>query len=146
MVIILYRIDEPTNKLEKTLENGVSVTGTLRADTSIITPTIKLGFDCSAYNYMYIPVFNRYYYITDITILSDTMFEITTQVDVLMSYADSIKNLTAILTNGENINPYNSDADYPTEIRTEVKQIDFPYTFAKDDYMVMVAVGSGLVG
>lgn len=146
MVITLYRINEPSNKLEKTLENGVSITGTLRADTSITSPVIKLGFDCSAYNYLYIPVFNRYYFITDITILSNTMFEISTQVDVLMTYSDEIKALNAILANGENINPYNSDADYPTEIRTEVKKIDFPYTFAQDDYMVMVAVGSGLVG
>lgn len=143
---MLYTINEPSNKLVKTLKDGVTITGTLRMDTSIISPIIKLGFDCSAYNYLYIPVFKRYYFITDIKVLSNSMFEIYTQIDVLMSYADAIKATTAVLTSGENINPYNADANYPTEVRTELKKLEYPYTFAKDDYMVMIAVGSGLVG
>lgn len=145
MNITLYKITDATNKLEKTLENGIIISGTLRAQTSIINPKFKLGFDCSAYNYIYVPAFNRYYFITNITTINNNIWEIECAIDVLMTYKDNIKSLDAILSNGANPNPYNTDADYPREVRTNVKRIDFNYTFVRNNYMVMVAVGSGLI-
>lgn len=145
MDITFYRITDAPNKLEKTLENGYILTGTLRADTEIINPTIRVGFDCSAYNYVYIPVFNRYYFINSIKVVNNHMWEISCVVDVLMTYKDAIKTLVAELNNTANPNPYNANADYPTEVRIDTKQIDFPYSFERDNYMIMVAVGSGLV-
>lgn len=144
MDIEFHKITDAPNKLDKTLDDGVTVRGTLREQTSIIEPSIKTEFDCSGYNYIYIPAFNRYYFIVNIEVVNSSLWQIDCSVDVLMSYKDAINKLSAILNNGETINPYNSDADYPTEVRTNVKQVKFPYTFTSDAAnMVLVTLSMG---
>lgn len=58
-------------------------------------------------NYAYIPDFNRYYFITDITAVGRNLWMISMSVDVLMSYYGSIINLSAFIARNENdYNPF----------------------------------------
>ena len=52
-------------------------------------------------NYVYIPEFNRYYFINDIISIRTNMWRLNMHVDVLMSYKDSILKQNAFVTRNE---------------------------------------------
>lgn len=52
-------------------------------------------------NYAYIPDFNRYYFITDITAVGRNLWMISMSVDVLMSYYDDIMDLSAFIARNQ---------------------------------------------
>lgn len=103
--ITLYRNDSAPNVVNKKIE-AVSSTitqGTLRDGTSITDPVIVIqanapGFHKNHCNYLYIEEFERYYYITNIVSINYTLWEIHCHVDVLMSFAEKIKEQQAIVS------------------------------------------------
>lgn len=71
---------------------GHTLSGVLKQPCSILNPVLILvdwNFD---YNYVYIEQFDRYYYVTDITVLDATRVEVNCRVDVLNSYRGTILN------------------------------------------------------
>ena len=52
-------------------------------------------------NYVYIPDFNRYYFINDITSVRQNLWRLSLHVDVLMSYKKEIKNTKAFISRNE---------------------------------------------
>lgn len=52
-------------------------------------------------NYVYIPDFNRYYFINDITSVRQNLWRLTLHVDVLMSYKNEIKNTNAFVSRNQ---------------------------------------------
>lgn len=52
-------------------------------------------------NYLYIPDFNRYYFINDITSVRNNLWRLTTHVDVLMSYQKEISETNAFVSRNE---------------------------------------------
>lgn len=97
MTIYLYSISDDPIKMQKTLPTEYrTVSGTLRDAGDIGRPVVEVEGDASAYNYMYIPIFGRYYFldppvrtVTGLTLLSG-------RTDVLMSFATDIRALPAI--------------------------------------------------
>lgn len=104
--MILYRNESPTNYVNKSLAQIYEFVGTLRSGSSILNPIITFeanapGFQANQTNYLYVPDFGRYYYITDIISVHYTLWEIHCHVDVLMSYAEQIKEQQAIVARQE---------------------------------------------
>ena len=52
-------------------------------------------------NYAYIPELKRYYFITDIVAVNDTLWELTMHCDVLMSFKDEIYNVDGYVSRNE---------------------------------------------
>ena len=69
--------------------------GTLKDPTSILNPvlTISAGSDILSYNYVYIPDFERYYFIDEITSLHNDLWALTCSEDVLGTYRDQIYSM-----------------------------------------------------
>ena len=87
MNITLYINNSEKNKIGKNLTNDFSLSGTLRDTTNIINPVILIELnEIGNYNYCYINEFNRYYFITDITVIRTGLFAISLIVDVLESF------------------------------------------------------------
>lgn len=102
--IILYNNKAETQRVNKTdfLTQITTIKGTLRNECSLITPVITLQMDSvPAFNYMYIPLFKRYYFVTDITSVRYGLWEINLEIDVLMTYSNSIRNLKAFIDRNE---------------------------------------------
>lgn len=105
--IILYSQSSPTNQVTKELGSPVSsIEGKLRDVCSITDPVILVQTnDMNMWplnvNYMYIEAFNRYYYITNMVSVHTNLWELHGHVDVLMSYADQIRQQTAIVSRQE---------------------------------------------
>ena len=121
-------------------------------DTSILNPTFFIGGDVSKYNYCYIPLFNRFYYITSNTLRPGTISEITLNVDVLQSWkgdsSSGILSNSAILERQESINnAYFNDDMYWTQVNKEVKTVPFldkdghelTFTIPENNYILTIA-------
>lgn len=107
--VIVYRNDSPSNHVNKSLHliPNTNLVGELRHGTSIIDPIIEFqanapGFHLNDANYLYIEMFRRYYYITNIVSTHYKLWEIHCHVDVLMSYKDQILANTAVVARQEN--------------------------------------------
>jgi len=113
------------------LSDVASVRGVLRDNSSIVNPSIliELNFGSSAtptFNYAYIPFFNRYYFITDITSVENGLWLVTMKCDVLMTYKDGILTLNGMISRQENdYNPYLIDKQVPISNDPEYSVIDY---------------------
>lgn len=98
MIIELYSNKAEKNKVGKMPQELVkSLTGTLRDSTSLTDPVFKVTTitpeEVGTINYAYVPAFNRYYFVNQITFVRNNLYEISCHVDVLESYKDDILNL-----------------------------------------------------
>lgn len=104
MTILLYNCTAEEIKLNKSgdLTLVSTLTGTLRSGCDIINPDILIETaTLPVFNYAYIPEFNRYYFLRNITNASKTLWNITLHVDVLMSYKEPILRLKADVSRNE---------------------------------------------
>ena len=110
------------NLIHLTYGNDNIVTLEITHDCSFAKPIFVLGsanFDFAHCNYLYFEDFNRYYYIEDIIIKSNKRIELHCMVDVLMSFADFIRNLYTTVERQESVdkcNPYIEDTNVVARI------------------------------
>ena len=77
-------------------------------------------------NYAYISDYQRYYYVDSVTVGRNGMYVVQLSVDVLMSYVDGIKNLSATISRQENIGINDIvDSLLPLQNRKELAVIEF---------------------
>ena len=123
MTITLYSNKSEKGKIGKTLEEiGNVLNGTLKEDTSITDPVIKVKRYNNIYsaNYLYIPQFSRYYFITDVKAITGGMYEISCHVDVLESFKTAILENYAYIERAEKGNLYYSDNGIPVSVDSHV--------------------------
>lgn len=91
MDITFYKTKSETNKINKTLSDAITLTGSFKDDTNIVNPIITVHYsaDLLTRNYCYIPVFSRYYFVESIELKRD-FFVIALSCDVLMSFKNDI--------------------------------------------------------
>lgn len=145
-----YRCNSAVNVVEKDLNQEFEVMGTLRDGSSIIDPVIVIeatspGFHANDVNYLYVPEFRRYYYITNIVSPNNTLWEVHCHVDVLMSYKDQIKAQTAIVARQETqYNLYLDDGVFMAYqnpiVQTKLFSVEAP--FDTQSFVLMVAGSS----
>lgn len=92
MKLILYKTTDPRNKINKTLTAGKEITINLKHDEPKENPRIKLSNSnlTDNYNYAYIGVFDRYYFINSITKLNFSLSELEFETDLLSTYKDIV--------------------------------------------------------
>lgn len=135
MKIYLYNMSDELNVINKKLSSQLELDCTLRDSCNVLDPSIFIrktdadgGSAIPTYNYAYIPEFNRYYFISDITSVNNQLWRIDMHVDVLMSYKDSIYNTKAIVERMYNF----ENADFQVD--------DKLVTFGKYEFMEEVEV------
>lgn len=109
LYLIAYKSTAEPKRVNK--EDYITVVDTIefifRGETEVLHPVITLNYNrVPDFNYVYIPVFNRYYYVSSYSTIRNNIWEIVLTVDVLMSYKDGIKLLNAFVDRQEN--DYNS--------------------------------------
>lgn len=102
MNITIYNQGSDINKLTKSLGTGILVQGTIKDESSIINPEIIFSRSITEnFNYLYIPAFDRYYFVNDKTVEHQRTI-VTCHVDVLMSFNAEIKNINVIAERASN--------------------------------------------
>lgn len=144
MNIILYVNNSEKNKIGKTLTNDFSLSGTLRDATNIINPVILIEIsEIGNYNYCYINNFNRYYFITDITVIRTGLFAISLTVDVLESFKSDIKNLSVILLNTQNVGSSNylPSPVFRNNVKSKTDILNFPNGLNDSGEFILITAG-----
>lgn len=143
MEIRLYNSSDETNKINKTLLNEIVLNGTLRDETSVLNPIILIeANNLTQYNYCYIPLFKRYYFIKDITVVRNKLFRLFLDIDVLMSYKNDILNLDCIVNKQENNStPYINDNSRIYENRNFSSIINYKNGFDDDGNFILLTAG-----
>lgn len=112
MNITLYNNTSDNRALTKSLTEIKTISVRLKDDTNIMRPVIELDSANlpPAANYCYIPTFSRYYYINQQGISVGRDLMLTLDVDVLMSFSNTIKNAQVVANRTSNkFNRYISD-------------------------------------
>ena len=129
--IKLYNNSSDINVVSKYLTQiSENITGVFKETTSILRPTIKIKFPTiesesetvsaagvilSTCNYFYVEEFARYYFMDDIKVITNDIFEISGHVDVLQTYGPQIKACSGIIARQENDwNLYLDDGSFKT--------------------------------
>lgn len=99
MDIILYSNNSEPERVIKSLTQVATLTGTLRNESNIVNPVITIAgnYFPSTANYAYISEFGRYYYILEVISMNNGIVMVSLSSDPLMSFANEIKNLRAII-------------------------------------------------
>lgn len=147
MNLSLFVNNSEKNKLDKSLSNELKFNGKLREESSVVNPSIMIqATNPSSYNYAYIPEFNRYYFITDMVSIRTGIWEISMHVDVLMSFKDSIKGTSIILSDTETTGQtnYMSGEQWATEVKNTTTIKMFPHSLpTTGKYILITAGGQG---
>lgn len=111
--ITLYRNSAERNKLEKSssLTEVAVVNGTIEPSRDVGSlMNMSIVFEYSQvpnFNYCYIDSFERYYFVTDISLIGNNMYSVSLHEDVLMSHKSAINNLTPLVARTSNSVYYN---------------------------------------
>ena len=143
--ILLQTNNSERNRVTKNLTTITTVSGTLKEETSIIDPVIKIECalaDVTSCNYLTIADFGRSYFVNNIRSIRAGLVEFTCHVDVLSSFADEIKANRAIIRRQENDwNLYLNDGTFKVYQNPEVLTKAFPSGFTTQEIVLAVAGG-----
>lgn len=154
--ITLYNNKSAKNKIDKEISavrDDNILDGTFRDSCDIENPVIRLKInDVSSLNnlnYMYIGIFQRYYYITKIVSMRNHIIEITGHVDVLMTYAKEIGQNTGIIARSSQVPAYGNTYLDDNELATysDTYNVSYPwgYSFSHSNDSLLLAVAGASV-
>lgn len=106
---------DPQNRIDKSPTLGSDITGILRDNCSVMDPVILVESDTNlaGNNYAYVTDFGRYYYIKDIVVVNNMLYELHLHVDVLYTWASEIIAAPCIISKSSNVfNLYLNDDNY----------------------------------
>lgn len=101
---ILYANRSESNRVNKlpylTLINEIY--GIIKETTSIVEPVLEIYYNkIPNFNYIYLENFDRYYYVSDISLIRNNLWSISLNIDVLMSYKEAIDELECFIDRNE---------------------------------------------
>lgn len=144
MNIIFYKTESENNRVDKILTDEYSMDGNMRDEINITNPIVTFMSNVIDFNYCYIPLLNRYYYVDSVVALRHSYYMVRLSCDVLMTYKDSIKNMMALIERQENTNNPYINKDYVVESREEVKSYKFENNFDNDGEYILITVRGGV--
>lgn len=152
--ITFYSTSDDSRVLNKSLSGATNRECNIYGDITLGQPSFLVAYDEALFskNYLYWPLVNRYYYITNITGSKGERLLITAKVDPLMSFRNQIENLSCVIDRAaSNRSKWIDDNVYPMEASTQVQNYQFSSTpFSTADVVsgnyLLTVIGGPLVG
>ena len=145
MYVKLYKNTSEANRIGKTLTSENEFTGCrLKDATSVMNPEILLTTENpTGYNYMYIPQFDRYYFITDMVSVRNGLWSITGTVDVLESFKSDIKALHVILSDSQKdgASDYITGEQWKSKVKAKTDIINFNSGLNNSGEYILITAG-----
>lgn len=146
MDIELYYNMSDDRTVNKTLELDSTLVGEFRDEVSMVRPVVRVENDGSPIraNYVRIPDFQRYYYISNVTAYRHGVWDLELAVDVLMSFRGDIANLNAIIdrTSIERVgDEYIDDGGFVVKNVTSTEVYNFPNGFNENPELILITAG-----
>lgn len=144
MDITLYYNSSENNKIGKVLSNDETLEGSLKDATNVINPEVMVKADSvSGYNYAYIPLFNRYYFVEEVVSYRTGLWIMKLQVDVLESFKSDILALQAIIDSTESyMGDYYLDSEsWVTKVKTKTDILNFSNGLLNSGEYILITAG-----
>ena len=142
MKINLYNNASSNNTCDKTLVPITEVDGTLPDEFDVRHGYLYIrNSDVLKCNYIHIPTLERYYYVLSTDIINGDTFRVELECDVLMSFADIIKQCTATrIVGGDNSYINGNTTEYDVRPHTQVTKFADTDFFKPDGTMVLITL------
>lgn len=146
MTITAYNNHSDRRELNKILTDEITITNCiLKDETEIVNPILIFAGGSKlpdTVNYIYIPIFNRYYFVTNKTTENQRLL-VSLHTDVLESRKSALLNNNCIVGRSTNkFNAYQVDEDMPFINSNEITITNFPYGFTGESLILTVAGGA----
>lgn len=141
MLMKLYSTRNPVNTIGKVLENETEFEIKFKTQADRTKPVVVLRSETMIdFNYAYIPDFNRYYFVENIEVTPNKIYNVSLRCDVLESFKDDIKTSSGVISQQTNSNNY-FNSDYQTEVKKEVDVITSTVTLDTTKTAILVTIG-----
>lgn len=146
MTVEFYYNSSENNVVNKNITAlNLSVNAVAKDAVSVTDPVLLLNYNSSYIanaNYCYIPEYNRYYYIENVVNMPGGMCAITLRVDVLESFKNNIKSLTAVINKQETQgNLYYNDGSLKVLSTEFLQTYNFPNGFDDSGKFILITCG-----
>lgn len=145
LTIKLYRCSDENERMDKSLTLLKSCSGQVKNDVSITNPVFVLETTpINGLNYLFCEEYGRYYYITDITIMTGNRISCVCKCDVLMSFRNQIRNCKAIINKQEGedkSSKYIDDGSYVIQCNEVIQTYEFPNALNGEQTILITAGG-----
>ena len=145
MVFRLYKNKSDKKKVSKNLELLEEINGQFKEESDILNPHILIENTENAVkcNYVYIGTFKRYYYVKNAVALNSHVLRLNLHVDVLKTYEDEIRSLTAFVLRQENVYNVNFN-DSMLPIRSDTNYKVYPFGDVPETYNFYITTTGGV--
>lgn len=144
MDITLYKTTSERERITKTLTDGTTLHGSLKAECSVISPKVLIeAVNPTSYNYCYIPDFGRYYHISEFVSVRTNLWLMSCDVDVLMSYANAILALNVVIKDNSvgDIETYMQGKPWQATVKTKTDVVTFPSGLLDSGEYILITSG-----
>ena len=145
MNITFYKNSSEKEKIGKSLSSGLTLSGNLRDECSITSPSILVeATSLVDYNYCYIPKFKRYYFISDIVSVRNNLWRVSLKCDVLESFKSDILNSSCIVNKQQNQSYSNNidDGSYINRVDSFIEIANYQNGFNADGEFILLTAGA----
>lgn len=139
MLVNFYKNLSDENVVNKVLNDELQVNVVMHNDADFIKPELEVNAQIADYNYFYIPIFHRYYFIDDIGYKRNNLLVVTGKIDVLQTYRADILNSHGLITENVNANKY-SGQGFESEVRKTQRIFQFENNFNESGQMVLITI------
>ena len=143
MVVNTYTCSDDNNVLVKNLTEVSTLDNVkLKDATELIKPELVfMSDDYPTFNYVYLPKFNRYYYVTNITVNPNKIYRIALDVDVLMSFKDDILKSKGYVSVTTDANPMYNGTQYGSLVNKQVNTYSSDVVLPDTTTEILVTAG-----
>ena len=145
MEVIFYYNLSDDRAINKSLSGARTFDGELRDEINVMSPVVRFENDgVLRYNYAYIPSLQRYYSIKERTCYRQGIWDVSFEVDVLMSFRNDILNLNAVVDKQSNSvigNEFIDDGSLVSENVMFQTVYDFPQGFNDTGEYILITAG-----
>lgn len=141
MQVEFYTTNDSTRTINKTLSLNKTINIVFRQSVDEQAPVIIMNENnLTNSNYVYIPKFKRYYFISDVDNFNATLVKVQLATDLLMTYQDVILNSQVQITATEK--PSYLSGSLPTQTTTTKRVVKSDVTLKPDNSIILTTVGA----
>ena len=140
MNISLFINLSDNRNMTKSLTGEKTYDCTIKRETGVVNPVIMITStdDLRGYNYVYVPLYKRYYY-ASVTVGPNNVYTFNCNVDVLMSYKSQVLPKQAIIKRSASLyNLYMPDNNFyiSSKVRRQIKTFSGGFDNSALNYVV----------
>lgn len=140
MKVEFYKTTDNLKTVNKTLDLNKTIDIFFRQSVDEQAPIIIMNIDnLSDSNYIYIPTFKRYYFISDVDNFTANLVRLHLTTDLLMTYKDIILNTPVQITATEK--PSYLSTGLPTQTTTTKRIVKSDKTLEKENSLILTTIG-----